>query len=322
MINKVLITGINGFIGQNLAKALILDGYEVIGVSREASCTIRNVHHYEQVDITHHSTINMLFKDYKPDYVIHLAAIVHKQSMLATYNDFYEVNYLASKNIFEQCKINNVKKLFFASTVEVYGENNQEGRQVVTEETATYPKTDYARTKKLAEEALISLAKDTSMQYVIMRFAPVYGKDFTLNIDRRIYIRKAKIAYYFGKGDYFFNMCSIKNIAYFVCQELKYIEEEQEIYNLSDTINLKVKQIIALERDKQFILKLCMPYFMIALAIKIIERSLKLVGKKSILCTYNFEKIFRCTIFDNKKAVSKVGILEANMETTLYRSEE
>ena len=311
-----MITGVNGFIGSNICRELKAKGYEIIGVALDQTCLVKENIVYEQADISDFDRINQLFNKHKPMCVIHLAAIVHKKSMLAAYDDFYRVNYLSSKNIFENCAKNGVKKVFFASTVEVY---DMEVSQKITEESTTKPTTDYGKTKLMAEKALIKLAKSSKFDYAIMRFAPVYGQEFTLNLDRRMYLVKHKVIYYFRRGEYFYNMCSIHNIVDFVKETININTTVKGIYNISDTNIFNMKQIIGFEMRKNKVLCIKMPYSLTKFVIKLIEKGLRCINKKSILSNYNFEKIFRCNVFKNAKANQVVGNFKWDIQSTLYK---
>lgn len=316
MQKLVMITGVNGFIGTHLTKILAKQGYHVLGISIEEKSLLEENITYEQADIADIERINQIFEQYKPDYVIHLAAIVHKQSMLAKYEDFYRINYLASKNIFENCIKYHTRKLLFASTVEVYDMVDQ---AKLTEVSVLNPKSDYGKTKLMAEQELERLAQGTELEYAMMRFAPVYGKNFTLNLDRRIYLKKDKIMYYFGKGDYFYNMCSINNICDFVSEYITYTGPLKGAFNISDTNNIKIRELIEREKTIKKAITIRMPYYLTELAITIVDKAFGLIGKKSIISTYNFKKIFKCIVFDNQRMLQVTGKLKWDVKETIYK---
>ncbi len=319
---KILITGVNGFIGKNVAHELYtIMGVEIIGVSVEESCSFPEVKSYEQGDISDFVRMEAIFEKHRPDIVIHLAAIVHKKSLNATYEVFYKVNYLSSENIFKLCRKYNVRKLLYSSTVEVY---DMCGSKIICEASEALPLSDYGKTKLMAEQALITLAESSEMNYAVMRFAPVYGDDFTLNLDRRIYLVKGKLLYFFGDGSYFYNMCSILNVVDFVKAFIAG-SYPSGVYNISDTKNYSVKELVAFEKmkaaqknGKKAPVSIRLPFYLTYIAIAIIEETLKIFNRKSIISVYNFRKIFRCTVFDNTKAARIVGGIKWDIVSTLY----
>ena len=317
-MRNILITGINGFIGSYLARRLLEERYNIIGVSREDKCRLSEKIKYIKADITDFTAINSIFDTYTIDCVIHLAAIVHKKSNDLSYEAYYDVNYLASKNIFERCLEKNVKKVIFSSTIEVYGNNKE---SIVTENAKCMPKTIYGKTKLLAEDTAKLLLGRSSTDFAIMRFAPVYAKDFLLNIYNRIYLIHRKIAYYFKDGSYTFNFCSINNILEFVSNFLNNDSVPSGTYNISDGKNYSAMQLIKLEKEFNSLRIICrLPYHICLIAINIFEKVHLLLKKRD--CTIsvnNFSKLFRSTIYSNKNAEQLVTDLNWDIENTLYK---
>lgn len=314
----ILITGINGFIGQHIARRLLKEEYNILGVSLEDNCAINNENLiYKKIDITNYKRINQVFKNYHIEGVIHLAAIVHQNPKARLKEIYYNVNYRASKNIFRHCVENNVKKLLFTSTIEVYKEQEE---KIIHENFECNPHSVYGRTKLLAEKSLISIANN-KLNYAIVRLAPVYAENFKLNINKRIYIVPKKLAYYFKKGDYLFNFCSINNVTDFISETLKNPDFKSGIYNLSDSKNYNVRQIISLEK-KQCNLKwvIRLPYYICLALIFLYEKIYcKLLKKESIISIYNFKKLFRGTIYSNIKARKIVKNFKWDIANTLYK---
>ncbi len=266
----ILITGINGFIGKHAANKFLKEGYNILGISLEDNCAINSENLiYEKVDITNYEKINQIFGNYDIESVIHLAAIVHKNLKNQSIEHYYNVNYKASKNIFEQCIKNNIRKILFTSTVEVYGETKE---KIIQESFECNPHSVYGKTKLLAEKFLVSIANN-KLNYAIMRLAPVYANNFKLNINKRIYIIPKKLAYCFKKGDYLFNFCSFNNVTDFMSEILKKPDFKSGIYNLSDSKNYNVKQIISLEKkysNLKWVIRL--PYYICLALIFLYEK--------------------------------------------------
>lgn len=318
-----LVTGAGGYIGKHVTQKLSEQGFRVIGLVRERKDTGSEVTSekktadeavfQEECDISDYERLEGLFAKYRPNMVIHLAAIVHKRSLLSSYEDFYRINYEASRNLFMLCSRYQVETVLFSSTVEVYGqsagsltsEKKRSSTEVVIDEnTPANPQSDYGKTKLLAEQALMETASP-EMRYGILRLAPVYGRGFSLNVDRRIYLKKDRLLYYFGDGSYFFNLCSVNNITDFIVGFLSK-PVPSGVYNLSDTGNYSVKELVERHRGRG-ILAVRLPYSLTYLGIFLVEKLGSLIGKKSFISLYNFEKLFRCVVYSNKKAGGAFG---------------
>lgn len=73
-MNRVLLTGASGFIGTNLVEDLISKGYEVCNIDIKPPQVSKRNNIWKNVDITDYLSFEKAILDFKPDYVIHLAA--------------------------------------------------------------------------------------------------------------------------------------------------------------------------------------------------------------------------------------------------------
>ena len=117
-------------------------------------------------------------------------------------------------------------KIIFASTISVYGEDKK--TEYFHETTNLKPVSPYAISKVYAEKYLVS---NFSKNFWILRFAPVYGHGFYLNIHRRTKINN--IFYKPGNGQRKLSLCNILNISSVVSAIIKN-KIPSGIYNLSD----------------------------------------------------------------------------------------
>lgn len=78
-MKKIVITGVNGIIGSELCRRFISKGYYVIGVDRtESRREDSGQFEYIKLDITDQDKVGQFFSDLRFDYLIHCAALVHK----------------------------------------------------------------------------------------------------------------------------------------------------------------------------------------------------------------------------------------------------
>lgn len=143
-MDKVLLTGIEGFTGQYVANELVAKGYQVIGM-------VYNNAKDNQVccDLTDKDAVIACLNNIKPDYVIHLAAL----SFVGHSNqkEFYDVNVFGALNILEAAKELKLtfKKVIFASSANIYG--NPVDVEKITECENPAPVNHYAMSKLAME---------------------------------------------------------------------------------------------------------------------------------------------------------------------------
>lgn len=75
MGKQVLVFGINGFVGSFLVSELVSAGYKVIGSDLHNECAIPEVSGYCSCDLSDTRRVTSLVSEFKPDYIVNLAAI-------------------------------------------------------------------------------------------------------------------------------------------------------------------------------------------------------------------------------------------------------
>ena len=306
-MKKVLITGSNGFVGQNLISSLS-NKFDLYGLDRHQTRNLPKSNYYIG-DLGDLNLLKKVFEEIKPDVLIHLAAIVHKNNADTSEKNYNFLNFECSNQLFDLCEKYRTH-VIFSSTIEVYGETEE---RIINENSKCNPNSYYAKSKLKAEEYLKSL----NLKYSILRFTPLYGKNFTLNIDKRVFLKKNKIAYYFKDGQYSFDFCSINNVCDFIVNLIdKY--EKNDIYVLSDSNTMTVKEIIQMHKKNgncKIIVK--MPYYFCEYTILIIEKILTFMTKKDVfLSKRNFKKLFASKKYEDTKL--KNVKFKWNIENTIY----
>ena len=182
---KALVAGGAGFIGSHLIDALLKEGNEVVCIDNFFIGTKRNIQHlrnaegfrfYEQ-DLTDFERVLEIFEKEKPDYVFHLAANSDIQASAENPTIEYKNTYSTTFVLLECMRRTGVKRLFFASTSAVYGE--QMGLQV-SEDAAALKPISYYGGAKLGSEAMISaFAYMNDMRVLVFRFPNVIGPRLT-----------------------------------------------------------------------------------------------------------------------------------------------
>ena len=135
---RILVTGCAGFIGMQLCKSLLDDGFNVFGIDnvndyydpklKENRLKILNnykLFSFLKLDITELDKLNSTFKDFKPSKVVNLAAQAGVRYSIENPHTYINSNINGFMNILECCVKNNIKGLIYASSSSVYGGNTK-----------------------------------------------------------------------------------------------------------------------------------------------------------------------------------------------------
>ena len=181
---KVLVTGVAGFIGAFVAKALLERGDEVVGIDnlndyydpalKSARLDWLKPYpgfHFEQVDIRDASALRQAAQGCQR--ICHLAAQAGVRYSFANPRAYVESNLDGFFNILEVCQQLKVEHLVYASTSSVYGANTA----VPFRENAgaDHPLSFYAATKKANELMAHAFAHLHNLPVTGLRFFTVYG---------------------------------------------------------------------------------------------------------------------------------------------------
>ena len=168
---KVLITGVAGFIGSNLADYFIKKNIDVVGVDNLSYGVIEQVPKkvkFHKIDIRDKKICNH-FKDI--DYVFHLAA---KNSIIDCENDpdeTHSINVIGTKNIFEAAAQNKVKKVIYAESSAVY----EGSKNLPSDESDVCPISVYAKSKLETNRIAGYYLNKFDLPTTGLRYFNVYG---------------------------------------------------------------------------------------------------------------------------------------------------
>jgi len=170
---KYLVTGGAGFIGSHLVDKLIEQGHRVIVIDNLSSGKKENLNpeaDFHNLDICDFDKIKSLFKDI--DYVFHLAAIprvpISVEDPLGTSKD----NILGTLNVFKAASDNGIKRVVFASSSAVYGDQKE---SPLRESMVPDPISPYGL-QKLVDEQFAKLFNQLyKIPIISLRYFNVYG---------------------------------------------------------------------------------------------------------------------------------------------------
>ncbi|MDO8554730.1 MAG: GDP-mannose 4,6-dehydratase [Candidatus Micrarchaeota archaeon] len=153
MKEKILITGITGFVGSHMADYMLEKGMEVHGLKRWNLSRLRNVRHimdkvtWHDCDLTDPVAIREIIKKVKPDRIFHFAAESFVSPSWQNPSHYMDVNYKGTVNLFEAVKEAGINpKILMPGSGEEYGEI-YESEVPINENTQIRPVNPYAVTK-------------------------------------------------------------------------------------------------------------------------------------------------------------------------------
>ncbi|MDQ3192786.1 MAG: NAD-dependent epimerase/dehydratase family protein [Bacteroidota bacterium] len=187
---KILITGGAGFIPSALAEKLAADASNFIviadnlitGCIDKVPVSINNNIRFIKCDVNEWTDISGIFYAWQFDYVFHYAALVGVKRTLS--NPVKVLNDITGiKNILHLSKNTGVKRVFYSSSSEVYGEPVEFPQNEHT--TPLNSRLPYAIVKNVGEAYLRSYKTEYNLDYTIFRFFNTYGpkqsKDFVVS---------------------------------------------------------------------------------------------------------------------------------------------
>lgn len=182
---KILITGTAGFIGSHLAKKLISQGHEVVGVDsindyysvtlkedRLASIGNDNFTFYK-VKLENYEELTKIFTDEQPEIVVNLAAQAGVRYSIENPRAYIDSNIVGFMNVLECSRHFNIKNLIYASSSSVYGANTS--KPFSTSDNIDHPLSLYAATKKSNELMAHTYSHLYNLPTTGLRFFTVYG---------------------------------------------------------------------------------------------------------------------------------------------------
>jgi UDP-glucuronate 4-epimerase len=183
---RIMITGTAGFIGFHLAKRLLDDGHEVLGLDgftpyydialkerRHAILKARNGFQEERLMLEDLAALERVWTATEFDTVIHLAAQAGVRYSLENPRAYVDANLVGTFNVLELLRRRPVKHFMFASTSSTYGANTKMPFQET--DRTDHPLTLYAATKKAGELMAHSYSHLWDIPTTAFRFFTVYG---------------------------------------------------------------------------------------------------------------------------------------------------
>ena len=206
-MKKVLVTGVNGLVGNAIA-TLLVEKYHVIGVGRNKTCGIGLSVDYHVLDISCLEKTHTLFSQLRPDVIVHCAAAIDEDNWAP---ELIDTNVRGTANIIDSACHCGVRNFIYISSLPIIGIPQE---CPITETHPVYPRSTYHLTKYFGEILLKSVAD--KMKIKILRLPSPIGvgmpnnKILTVFINKCLYHEDITLL---GKGGRIQNYINVKDVA-------------------------------------------------------------------------------------------------------------
>ncbi|EHQ56703.1 nucleoside-diphosphate-sugar epimerase [gamma proteobacterium HIMB55] len=263
----ILVTGVAGFIGSNVALRLLNAGVNVCGIDNMNSyydvrlkeyrlglLKGQRRFHFKHIDLSDRESTEKLFENGKFDIVVHLAAQAGVRHSLSAPFDYVDSNLVGMMTILEGCRHSQIQHLVYASSSSVYGANTK--IPFSESDRVDSPVSLYAATKRCNE----LMANSYSCLYGIpctgLRFFTVYGPAGRPDMAPWLFtsaILKGKPINVYNGGEMIRDFTYIDDIVEGVvriCEKPPASTVPHEIYNIGNNSPVKLMRFIeAIERS-------------------------------------------------------------------------
>lgn len=216
---NIVVTGVTGFVGENLTKYLGHD-YSITGVSRNKTTDKKTISYKE---------LSKRFLN-ETNAFIHLAGKAHDLKKVSDDSEYFEVNTELTKKLFDLFLESNCEVFVYMSSVKAVADSLDD---VLTENFVSNPKTVYGRSKIAAEEYILSHKNIGKKKIFILRPCMIHGPGNKGNLNLLYSIISKGIPYPLGSYQNQRSFLTIENLC-FVIKELITGDVKSGVYNVSD----------------------------------------------------------------------------------------
>ena len=254
---NILVTGAAGFIGSNLCEKLINDGHFVVGVDNfdnfypinfkklnVSELLYNEKFKFYESDIRCKEALGEIFTSHDIQVVVHLAAKAGVRPSIESIAEYYDVNLNGTVNLLECMRNFHVKKMLFASSSSIYGNNPKVPFSEY--DRVDHPISPYAASKKSGELLCHVYYHLYNFDITCLRFFTVYGPrqrpDLAIHKFTNL-IEQGKAIPFYGDGSTSRDYTYIDDIVEGIKCALKRLDGFN-IYNLGESKVITLKYLI------------------------------------------------------------------------------
>ncbi|HXH99862.1 MAG TPA: NAD-dependent epimerase/dehydratase family protein [Sphingobacteriaceae bacterium] len=219
---KIVLTGSSGFVGQNLLNYLSRENFLLRPVSLRSTDNISDI--------------------LSGDAIIHLAGKAHDLKNVSNPEEYYQVNYELTKNLYNAFLKSDARKFIFISSVKASADQIEGG---LTEDHIPDPQTHYGKSKLMAEEYIQSQVLPDEKSYYILRPCMIHGPGNKGNLNLLYQFVSKGLPYPLAGFENQRSFLSIENLCFVIKEILERTDIPSGIYHLADDDALSTNSVIS-----------------------------------------------------------------------------
>lgn len=242
---KILVTGATGFVGHAMIEHLTAqkDVTPIAGIHQSKSVFTKPTEELQMGDLGCDSASTADLTGI--DTIIHCAARVHvmQENAENALQAYRTLNAQATMRLAQRASDAGVRRFVFISSIKVNGEMTQSGQKFGPDD-RTIPTDPYGLSKWEAEQALLTLAKSSKMEVVIVRPPLVYGPGVGANFRAMMRWIKMGIPLPLRNTDNARGLVGIDNLTSFLWACVQHPEAKNQIFLVSDNRDVSTSALL------------------------------------------------------------------------------
>ncbi|MGY3211140.1 NAD-dependent epimerase/dehydratase family protein [Mucilaginibacter sp. HD30] len=223
MTSAIQITGYSGFVGKNLINYL----------TKSQLC----------ISVIDRKQLYTPFPLQQESVFIHLAGKAHDLKKASNPREYYEVNYELTQKLYDAFLQSNAKKFIFVSSVKAAADSVD---GTLTEDANPDPKTDYGKSKLMAEQYIQSQPLPDGKSYYILRPCMIHGPGNKGNLNLLYQFVKKGIPYPLAGFDNKRSFLSVKNLCFIIKELIEKDNIPSGVYHVADDEPLSTNEVVSI----------------------------------------------------------------------------
>jgi len=300
---KIAVTGANGYIGRAVVARLLSHKHQVVALVRQKSTHLPDA--AKQIimcDLSHPDLVKKsesVFQQLQDfDAIIHAAALAHSHNNQPDHLTLvHQVNVEATLNLARLAQHANIRRFVFLSSI---GVNGNRSITPFIETNQPNPHNHYARCKYEAEQGLLQLAKQSSIEVVIVRPPLVYGYDAPGNFAKLRRLIQSGVPLPLGNVQNQRSLLALDNLTDFLmlCADYTHSPKaKNQVFLVADSVSMSTTELvqkiaISMRKRARFI----------PMASSVLQFMIRVMGKQE-----NYVSLFESLQVNTNKAKDLLG---------------